>query len=248
MMEPIDLFYQVKSDHINRHYTSDKGELDISQFNRFCDYYPNEAIYLIDCKNVTLYCLNKNFGEITSSPSRDEDEIYPLYNHIHRNEFEKFSKFTRRLVELASSQPENWQEYIDHNRLLYKSCDGKILMKTTMGIIKDQNGCIRWTMGRIADVSELVPNYVFRYSFSGVNEGKIFAAFNNLQEFNSILGKREIEILNYVGLGYSSQQIANILFVSRNTVDTHRRNIIHKLDASNSTNAYKKAKDMGLVC
>ena len=47
------------------------------------------------------------------------------------------------------------------------------------------------------------------------------------QEF-SMLSKREYEILKYVLNGKSSREIAEALFLSINTVHTHRRNILKK--------------------
>jgi DNA-binding NarL/FixJ family response regulator len=42
------------------------------------------------------------------------------------------------------------------------------------------------------------------------------------------LSEREIEILKLIMLEYSSEQIAEKLFISKNTVDTHRKNILEK--------------------
>lgn len=44
------------------------------------------------------------------------------------------------------------------------------------------------------------------------------------------LTEREIEILRLVATGLSSTEIGQRLFISPRTVDTHRNNIIHKLD------------------
>jgi DNA-binding NarL/FixJ family response regulator len=43
-----------------------------------------------------------------------------------------------------------------------------------------------------------------------------------------LLSKREVEILTYLLVGKSSKQIAEELFISKHTVDTHRRNILEK--------------------
>ena len=45
-----------------------------------------------------------------------------------------------------------------------------------------------------------------------------------------ILSDREIEVLRLVALGYSSAEIGAQLFISPRTVDTHRNNLIQKLD------------------
>ena len=47
----------------------------------------------------------------------------------------------------------------------------------------------------------------------------------------SCLSLREKEVLKYVIKGYTSKKIAEILFISKTTVDTHRKKILEKTDA-----------------
>ncbi|GGB73749.1 oxygen regulatory protein NreC [Flavobacterium suaedae] len=44
------------------------------------------------------------------------------------------------------------------------------------------------------------------------------------------LSKREMEIVKLVGEGKTSQEIAELLFIEKSTVDTHRKNILKKLN------------------
>lgn len=46
--------------------------------------------------------------------------------------------------------------------------------------------------------------------------------------FKIRLSDREKEVLHYIALGFNSKQIGEKLFVSKNTVDSHRRNMIKK--------------------
>ena len=46
------------------------------------------------------------------------------------------------------------------------------------------------------------------------------------------LSKREIEIIGFIKKGYSSKEIAGMLFLSGFTVETHRKNIFRKLQVS----------------
>ncbi|MEN9298226.1 MAG: hypothetical protein RLZZ429_539 [Bacteroidota bacterium] len=48
------------------------------------------------------------------------------------------------------------------------------------------------------------------------------------------LSKREKEIIQLITQGFTSQEIAEKLFLSTYTVDTHRRNILRKLDLKNT--------------
>jgi DNA-binding CsgD family transcriptional regulator len=55
------------------------------------------------------------------------------------------------------------------------------------------------------------------------------AAADETPSENNILSLREIDILKEVALGYSNKEIADRLFISINTVITHRKNITEKL-------------------
>ncbi len=48
-----------------------------------------------------------------------------------------------------------------------------------------------------------------------------------------ILTKREIEILELIGEGFSNDEIADKLFISKRTVDTHKNNLISKTGSKN---------------
>ncbi|PWN71149.1 LuxR family transcriptional regulator [Chryseobacterium phosphatilyticum] len=58
-------------------------------------------------------------------------------------------------------------------------------------------------------------------------------------DYKNILSPRELEILKFVGDGYASKQIADLLSISVNTVSRHRQNILEKLKVKNSTQAFK---------
>ncbi|GAB4260240.1 MAG: response regulator transcription factor [Saprospiraceae bacterium] len=61
------------------------------------------------------------------------------------------------------------------------------------------------------------------------------------------LSRREQEILALISRGLSSQRIGKTLFISKHTVETHRKNILRKLDFNTSTELVKFAVQHGLV-
>jgi DNA-binding NarL/FixJ family response regulator len=60
------------------------------------------------------------------------------------------------------------------------------------------------------------------------------------------LSPREIEVLRLLASGKSNQEIAEALFISRNTVSTHVRNILTKTGSANRTAAAAYAMRHGL--
>lgn len=58
---------------------------------------------------------------------------------------------------------------------------------------------------------------------------------------------RELEILQLIALGMTSQDISQKLFISKNTVETHRKNLLAKLNVKNTASLLKFAYKKGLV-
>jgi len=61
------------------------------------------------------------------------------------------------------------------------------------------------------------------------------------------LSKREQEVLVLISQGLSSLNIGKTLFISKHTEETHRKNILRKLDFNSSTELVRFAVQNGLV-
>lgn len=61
------------------------------------------------------------------------------------------------------------------------------------------------------------------------------------------ISKRELEVLNLLATGKSNDEIAQALFVSRNTIKTHIANLYQKLEVKRRTQAVEKAKHLGIL-
>ncbi|WP_026976441.1 response regulator transcription factor [Flavobacterium tegetincola] len=56
-----------------------------------------------------------------------------------------------------------------------------------------------------------------------------------------LLSKREIEIVHLIGEGKTSAEISELLFIGKSTVDTHRKNILKKLNIRGKTDLLRFA-------
>ena len=61
------------------------------------------------------------------------------------------------------------------------------------------------------------------------------------------ISKQEKEIIKNIIDGKTSKEIGEFLFISKTTVDTHRKNIFKKLEISNSTSLIKFAHENNLL-
>ncbi len=62
-----------------------------------------------------------------------------------------------------------------------------------------------------------------------------------------ILSDQEIKIIKLLAMGLTTQTIAEKIFISPSTVDTHRKNVLAKLQLKNTPELIKYAVNAGLV-
>lgn len=89
-----------------------------------------------------------------------------------------------------------------------------------------------------------------------VNKGGVYFSFeagkiyrNTLEKRSQmpVLTKREKEILKYIADGFTNMQISRQLFISIDTVDTHRKNLYTKLDVNNTAMLIRYAIDKEII-
>jgi len=63
----------------------------------------------------------------------------------------------------------------------------------------------------------------------------------------SLLSEREVDVLRCLARGQTTAQISGALFISENTVKTHIRHILEKMEVNNRAEAVAKASQMNLL-
>ena len=84
-------------------------------------------------------------------------------------------------------------------------------------------------------------------TMSLLNQSTEITANNEIPEEVKDLTEREVEILKLVAEGYSNKEIGERLFISHRTVDTHRTNLMKKMDVHNVAGLIRIALKSGLV-
>jgi DNA-binding NarL/FixJ family response regulator len=129
------------------------------------------------------------------------------------------------------------EEYL--NQVLSAGASGYILKNTEIGEML--NGIRTVAQGK----------QIFSAPISSIMTEKYVrsAQYNQEHKDNDTpnLTKRETEILQKIADGKTSQEIAELLFISPRTVDTHRANLIQKLGVKNSAGLVRYAIENQLV-
>ena len=118
-------------------------------------------------------------------------------------------------------------------------------------------------------VVKAVRNGAYGYLIKNANEGELIDAIEDVaigkkhfsEEISSLminnmaiqgeshkkLSEREMEVLHLVSEGKTTKEIADQLFVSTRTVETHRVNMMKKLRVQNTAELIKKSAKLSLI-
>lgn len=86
-----------------------------------------------------------------------------------------------------------------------------------------------------------------------VEKGKTYLSFEvsqtmkNKPENNIVLTRREKEVLELIASGMTNNEIAQKLFISSTTVDTHRKNLLAKFEVKNTALLIRMAAQKQLI-
>jgi DNA-binding CsgD family transcriptional regulator len=64
---------------------------------------------------------------------------------------------------------------------------------------------------------------------------------------NLTITNRETEVLNLISFGYTNSAIARHLFISMETVRSHRKNLLQKFGANNTALLVRRSLEFGLI-
>lgn len=91
------------------------------------------------------------------------------------------------------------------------------------------------------------------YTFDFIGKSVIVdSTTGNIEELTdnsdkNILSVRETQVLSLIERGNTSEEIAGILSISKNTVSRHRQDILERLHVKNSLEACRLAKSLGII-
>lgn len=67
------------------------------------------------------------------------------------------------------------------------------------------------------------------------------------EDIMSCLSEREIEILKLISLEKTNQEIAEILYLSKRTIDKHRQHLLEKFNTNNTVGLIKRALELKII-
>lgn len=119
----------------------------------------------------------------------------------------------------------------------------KILRQMTI-VDTDDKGNILSSVAICSDISDIKASDEVTYKLEGPNSHIFYEILEDILDtpLQPELTDREIEIVRLLAKGNSSKEIANELYISKNTVTTHRKNMMNKLEATNVVDLVLKSR------
>ncbi|MFA5806354.1 MAG: LuxR C-terminal-related transcriptional regulator [Melioribacteraceae bacterium] len=230
-----DLDYSILENHIP--FLRKIAELSNSVIMIF-DLYKRQHIYVSDnISRILNFDLKKVKGETGYMDSRIHPEDLPQL-------MEAGTYFLRYGFSLL---PEHRKEgkLINEYRILNEKGKYIRIIEQQMCLEVDINGNVWLALG-IMDISpDQNDDAPFSSRLIDFQKGAVYMFPPPDKE--AMLTAREKDVLLLISKGLISKQIADKLFISVNTVNTHRQRILEKLQADNAIEAIKYASKLGLI-
>ena len=210
----------------------------------------NAIAVLSDMKTNTSYIcyggLAERLGIGVRGASLEIASIWEedIFGCIHPDDLEAKHLEELRFYHFVMSVPSEVRpDYYLHSHLRMKDAEGQYIkvLHRMFYLAYDANGCARLAL------------CLYNLSRSDASEHLIINSLTGetiapeTYSCEHLLSSRECEILRLIERGLMSKEIAAELFISINTVNRHRQNILMKLQATNSVEACRIAKSLNLI-
>jgi DNA-binding CsgD family transcriptional regulator len=147
-----------------------------------------------------------------------------------------FSLINQYVATLNKEQLKLFKSIYDYEM---KGGDGSIrrILEENIALKTNQEGQIIHFLAYISKISHLKSEGKQHIHLSGGNKARLFELNHRLHTIEELVlpSKRELEVALLLGKGYISEAIAQQLFISVHTVNTHRQNLLRKLRMSDAT-------------
>ena len=202
--------------------------------------------FIIDHRKLSVEFVSEEVESIMGYSQADFDIPF-MNDKLHPDDFPWFLTFGSKIIEFFSQLPlDKWLKYKVRYDIRFRKKDGTYIRILYQGVLleHDEKGTFVRTLSVHTDISYLKQEGKPVLSFIGMDGEPSYmdAGFKSgFVESKEQLTKREKQVLMLLIAGKLSKEISSILNISKQTVDTHRKNMLHKNSLSNTGELIGKA-------
>jgi DNA-binding CsgD family transcriptional regulator len=202
--------------------------------------------FILNHQNFSIEFVSKEVEDVLGYQANEFDVQF-MSDKIHPDDRSWFLSFGNRVVDFFSHLSiDKLMRYKVRYDIRMKKMNGDYSRILYQGILidHDPNGGFLRTLNVHTDISYLKQEGKPVLSFIGMDgEPSYFdvALNNEFIESKEELTRREKQVLKLLIEGKLSKEIGSILKITKQTVDTHRQNILHKKKLNNTSELISKA-------
>jgi DNA-binding CsgD family transcriptional regulator len=208
--------------------------------------------YIFNIKHSCFNFVSQEMSDVLGYKHEDID-VPLLVGAMHPEDQPWFLNFEYKVGEffatLSYNQIPNYKVSYDY-RVRKQNGEYIRILQQSLAISFDANGNLLRSLGIHTNISHLKSSGKPSLSFIGLNNEPSYYNIDVKEVFKTSslnLTKREREILCLLINGHNSSNISEILSVSKQTVDTHRKNLLRKTECMNTAELIAKSIRNGWV-
>ena len=211
--------------------------------------------YIVNLAQVKMEYVSDKVIPIIGVRSREAFTVEYIFENVHPDDKERFIAHEKTVTTFFNQlPPEKVLKYKVTYDYRLRRTDGQyiwILMQTVT-IQTNESGAVIRVLGVQSDITHLKTGDIpAGLSFIGLDGEpsyyNVAVASGRQQASNELFTKREKEVLGLIVNAKSTKNIAETLFISIHTVNTHRKNILAKSGCYNTVDLVAKALQEGWV-
>ncbi len=193
----------------------------------------SQCMYVLDLK--TREVVSRVGVEDMLGYQDQEFNFKGLINYIHPEDVDALTSFLHAVMDYVTANQTIQELNLSVSYRLRKKNGNyiKVLRQTCVGRHKCDPQVIHLT-NVLTDISFMKTGNAVEWAFDAPDFNsdtiKMYVPQSNAQFFSA----REREVLELIDKGYTSNAIAKALFISKHTVDTHRRKMLQKTGSPNA--------------
>jgi len=234
--------------------SADDFSFEIEVYKRLLGYFHvgQYYFYILNIAEQKMEFVSESVKTVRGIDPQDFTLDY-VVDRIHPEDFPYFAAFEKKVASffnaLTSEQVLKYKVSYDYRSRKSDGSYMRVLQQTTT-IQTDETGAVIRVLGVQTDITHLKKEKLSTLSFIGLEDEPSFIDIAFSKVFlpsNEILTKREKQILKLMAEGKNSITIADELSLSKNTIITHRKNMLRKTDLHTTMDLVMKAMIEGWI-
>lgn len=195
--------------------------------------------YVLNCSTTQVEFVSEEVKKVIGVKEIEEFSIEFLFNLVHPEDVPYLFDFENKVTAFFNQlPPDKVLKYKVSYDYRIKKGDGKYirLLQQVVVIQSDEHGSVLRVLGVHTDITHLNKPNGSTLSFIGMDGEpsykEVCKGYTTFAIRKEVFTKREKEIMSLLLLGKTSFEIGESLFISRHTVNVHRKNMLKKTNSN----------------